>query len=664
MSTIVFTKKTIPSAHWGKNADYPSLFTTKRFYKDSPLSEDEGLFINYGYTQNTLPFTAQDGYDHAEEPTDYDVVILENDLLKATFLPTLGGKLYSLYDKKNGCDLIVENPVVRPCNLSTRNAWTAGGVEWNCGIRGHHPMTCDKIFATSYTGADGTPVLRLYNFERVRAITYQMDFYLPDGSPFLLCRMRLVNGSDKPTPIYWWSNIAVHQEEGARVLVPTDEAYVNHMNDPMYKIGIPMVDGKDLSYPTNHEEAMDHFYKIPEDSRKFEAYIHKDGTGIIHASTRRLKGRKLFVWGMSVGGQNWQKFLTNEAGAAQPYVEIQAGLAYTQNENLMFPPRTAWEWVEAYGPVAMNPADVHGAYKESRVKVERWLDAKLPEQYLNDFLKQTKVDAVKPAAPVMFGYPWGTLDNIIRERLNDRPISPYLEFGPLGEEQQPWLRLLETGKMDEPDPKDAPVSFMIQDEWFDLMREAVKRADADNWSAWYHLGLCWFAREDYERAEDCFHKSLSLKANTWSYHALGNIAQWEGDYVKASKLLKQALDMNPGDITLAKESIRIAFAAKDYAMMKDIFNSIASENREDGLLQCYYAMALAHTGILEEAKDIFEKWGDRAVVDRREGADGITDAYIYVLREIAKRDGHPYEDCEDIEIPYHIDYRMHHIRMV
>ena len=108
MSTLTYEKIRIPSAHLGKSSDYPILFTGKRFYKDSPLAEDEGLFLNYGYVENGLPYTAQDFYDHAEEIQEFDAVILENDYLKATFLPGVGGKLWSLYDKKGKKDLIVE----------------------------------------------------------------------------------------------------------------------------------------------------------------------------------------------------------------------------------------------------------------------------------------------------------------------------------------------------------------------------------------------------------------------------------------------------------------------------------------------------------------------------------------------------------------------------
>lgn len=664
MSTLVFTTKRIKSAHFGKGASYPMLFTGKRQYNEVELSEDDGMMYNFGYMQNNLPFSAIDGYDHAEELMDYPVAILENDNLKATFFPTMGGKLWSLYDKKNNRDLIVDNPVVRPTNLSIRNAWTAGGVEYNCGVLGHHSLTCDRIYAAGYKLDDGTPVLRMYAYERIRTVIYQMDFFLPEDSPFLLSRVRIVNTSNKPVPIYWWTNIAVKQEEGARVIVPAKETYVNHLQDPIYVHEIPMFDGVDLSYATNHPEAMDHFYKIPDEKRKFEAYVTKDGCGTIHASTRRLKGRKMFVWGMSVGGQNWQKFLTNKDGENQPYVEIQAGICRTQRESMLFPPHAAWDWVEALGPINVNPEDVHGDYQKGVDTIEKWLDEHLPEAALDRFLADTKDATLQPVKAVMYGHPWGKLDTIIKTRLGYRTHCSHLDFGELGPEQMLWYDFLKNGYLEEPDPKEAPISFMVQDEWFDLLKKTVKNADSHNWFAWYQLALCYFAREDYERAEEMFEKSLCCKESTWAYHGLGNVAKAERDFGKAVKLLQKALSMNNTDITLAKETMQAALASKDYEIVKVIYSDIAEESRKDGLIQSYYAIALSHTGFLKEAKAIFEEWGSKAVVDRKEGVDAITDEYVYCLKKIAEKEGHPYQEGEEPWIPLHIDYRMHHIRLL
>lgn len=270
----------------------------------------------------------------------------------------------SLFDKKAGRELLYVNDVVRYCNLALRNAWISGGVEWNIGMIGHSPFTCAPLFTARLEAGDGTPILRMYEYERLRGITYQMDFSLPEGSPLLLCRMRVTNLQNKTIPMYWWSNIAVPETPDRRIVVPTDESYYSFWST-VAKTPIPMRAGKDVTYPVNTECSMDYFYRIPEENRKYIACLDKDGYGLVQTSTRRLKGRKLFVWGQSEGGHTWQRFLTDKAG---DYSEIQAGLARTQYECIPMPPCSAWEWVEGYGAMSADPAKVHGGWPEAAAK--------------------------------------------------------------------------------------------------------------------------------------------------------------------------------------------------------------------------------------------------------------------------------------------------------
>jgi Domain of unknown function (DUF5107) len=50
-----------------------------------------------------------------------------------------GGRLWSLVHKPTGRELLHRNPNFWPANLALRNAWVAGGVEWNLGTIGHSP---------------------------------------------------------------------------------------------------------------------------------------------------------------------------------------------------------------------------------------------------------------------------------------------------------------------------------------------------------------------------------------------------------------------------------------------------------------------------------------------------------------------------------------------
>ena len=105
----------------------------------------------------------------------------------------------------------------RYCNLALRNAWFSGGVEWNIGMIGHSPFTCEPLFTARLEAEDGTPILRMYEYERLRGVTYQMDFSLPEGSPLLLCRMRITNLQNKTIPcllytsIYFFSGLWYHE---------------------------------------------------------------------------------------------------------------------------------------------------------------------------------------------------------------------------------------------------------------------------------------------------------------------------------------------------------------------------------------------------------------------------------------------------------------------
>ena len=642
MTTLVFKTVTMPAGHLGPASDYPLLRKLASFEIASELPEDEELFLNYGFVNNVLPYASLDTYDHSEEERPFEAAVLENDHLRAVFIPSLGGRLWSLFDKDRGEDLIIDNPVFRPCNLSMRNAWFCGGVEWNCGVIGHSALTCDRVYASSYTREDGTPVLRLYAFERMRAITYQMDFFLPPDSKFLFARMRLVNGMPEVTPIYWWSTIAVELEEGARLIVPAEETYITQGLKPVAKAKIPFVEDFDASYPHLHKVAVDHFYKLFADSRKYAAYFRKDGHGMIHASTRRLKGRKLFVWGSSTGGKNWQKLLTNEEGWKQPYLEIQAGLACTQKESLPFPPYSAWEWIEAYGAAYLAPEKVHGTYEDARRNTGAWLDSVLPEAELDAFLKETHADAIREAEIRFKGHPWGELDNLIKDRTGYRRIAPYLDFGELEDEQRMWADFLETGKFPEPDPALPPVSFMTQKLWVDLLKKAVRGADKNNWYAWYHLGLGMFAAVDYDRAKENFERSLSLAESTWGWHGLAYSCFVLGENAEGIAALEKAFSMNPDHLPLVKEVLRTFYQLGDYAAMRRAADRISPENAADRYVQNYLAMLLFKEGRAEEGKTLILS-NPVPARDIREGDEDLSWCYLEATGE---------------EIPIELDFRM------
>lgn len=225
MSELRFETHTIPAARLGSENPLPVLLTPPQRRRrpmrvDESITPDERRYIDYVFDAGVLPHRLQDGYTRVRRPRGFLAAVLENEVLRATFLPEFGGRLWSLIHKPSGRELLYVNPVFQPANLGIRNAWFSGGVEWNMGVFGHNPQTCSPLFATRSRDTDGTPILRMYEWDRIRCAPYRIDAFLPDDSQFLFVRVVLVNPQDREIPMYWWSNIAAEQRSDIRVLAP------------------------------------------------------------------------------------------------------------------------------------------------------------------------------------------------------------------------------------------------------------------------------------------------------------------------------------------------------------------------------------------------------------------------------------------------------------
>ena len=81
-----------------------------------PSEKLAGFGVEAGF--RVLPYRMQDTYGRARQPLSFKTLVLENEYLAATFLPELGGRLYSLVHKPQGRELLACNPVFQPANLA------------------------------------------------------------------------------------------------------------------------------------------------------------------------------------------------------------------------------------------------------------------------------------------------------------------------------------------------------------------------------------------------------------------------------------------------------------------------------------------------------------------------------------------------------------------
>src|SRR5699024_477723 len=179
----------------------------------------------FGRPTSMHPYLMQNRYTRARTPITLPTVVLDNSLVRAVFVPALGGRLWSLVDVTSGRELLHANEVLQPANLALRNAWFAGGVEWNIGTKGHAAHTMAPLHAGTVEGPGGVPMLRMWELDRLREVVFQVDAWLPADSRALYAYVRIQNPNAHEVPMYWWSNAAVPQSEDVRVLAPADSAY-------------------------------------------------------------------------------------------------------------------------------------------------------------------------------------------------------------------------------------------------------------------------------------------------------------------------------------------------------------------------------------------------------------------------------------------------------
>ncbi|WP_231391707.1 DUF5107 domain-containing protein [Arthrobacter sp. 35W] len=514
-STLSVETRTIQLAHLGAESPLPAVqaLLEPPYNVGGDIPAHIAAGARYGKARNIYPYQLQDGYSRDTRPTAMTAVVLENAHVRAVFLPELGGRLWELVDKATGKELLHTQDRIQFANLALRNAWFAGGIECNIGTRGHSPTTCIPLHTAIVEAPGGQQVLRMWEFDRLREVVFQIDAWLPADSVVVFVAVRIRNPNAAEVPMYWWTNAAVPQTPGSRVLAPAREAYATDYDGSMTRVVPTSFHGIDASWPMRNTAAADFFFDIPQEQRRWVAMADDDGDGLALVSSPRLRGRKLFVWGETVGGHRWQEWLSPDAGH---YTEIQAGLAQTQFEHVPMPAGESWQWVEAYGNAALDPALAHSedwnaAVVHGSERVDALVDTRAVDRALADAARWADL----PPGPLLVaGSGWGALETIRREsaamtwiNATGTPFSPET----ITSAQEPWVGLLQ-GESPEDRFAGAP-SFVRGQDWVRALMAPEWKSDAPvepSAEALFHLAVMSHAEGEYAWAVANYWHALDL----------------------------------------------------------------------------------------------------------------------------------------------------------
>ncbi len=640
-SKLEFGKIKIRIADLGEESSIPDLLGERilQNHLEFCLEEDDEIYEGYGRRLNAYPYRQYSDYTRQLSVKEIQTAVLENDYLRAVFLPEYGGRLWELWDKKQDRNLLYRNDVLRFSNLAVRNAWFSGGVEWNIGIIGHSPLTTEPLYTAETELRNGVPVLRMYEYERIRGVPYQMDFWLEPDSPFLYCRMRIVNEGNELLPMYWWSNIAVREYDGGRVIVPAEKAFT-YDDGMVIKTALPFAKGVDITDYKKIEKSTDYFFDIAEKSPKYIANVDQTGYGLLHVSTARLRARKLFTWGNRDASDRWQEFLTDKAGR---YIEIQAGIGKTQYGCVPMAPHTAWEWIEQYGLVQVSPALLNQSHLERFRCFTEELSLSDTWETLEQKLTETRPMAHSKARLVLAGSGYGALQKRGK-------MSEHLEFRIKAESLENWKRFFETSILHCPPPSQRPDEFLIDETNLDFLKKSLKYHNDKNWYAHYHMGLGYFAAGSYKKAGKELEKSLSLAENPWAFHALSCVCFVLGKKKAAAEYIAKGMEMRRSDHSYLKEGFKILSLCGSDQAVCDFYATLNVEEKQISKIRFYYICSLYHLGKAKEAYELLEQNGGLEMEDIREGEDSLAQLWSGLYQTL-------YD--EEKEIPHKYNFKAY-----
>lgn len=491
---------------------------TYMFSDPDPVAKPESSYY---------PYFRFDGYSEKPVLKEWNVVEMENDYIKLSIFPEIGGKIWGAVEKSTGKEFIYFNHVVKFRDIAMRGAWTSGGIEFNFGVIGHVPTTATPVDYFIRSNDDGSVSCFIGATEFLTRTTWQVEVNLPKDKAYFTTRTIWTNTSSLEQPYYQWMN-AGYKATGNLEFCYPGQYQISHGGDVH---AFPIDEqGRNISrYEKNNFGRDKSYHVLGKYNDFYGAYWHDDDFGSVHHAAYDEKlGMKIFLWGLSRSGNIWEHLLTDTDGQ---YVELQSGRmynqpatnsAYTPYKHFSFMPGATDVWKEYWFPTkktggiskASSLGTLHAARKENKLIVSF-----SPSQKICTTL------AVKNGGQVLFN-----------ESLR--------------------LNVLETWKKEFLLTSDAPLNIEVGDKelvWYESpehenMNRPNRLPEDFDWNEIYGLyvkGEQWLNQKHLRKAEESFLLCLEKdKHYLPALNKMASICYRTARYEKASEYAKAALSLD------------------------------------------------------------------------------------------------------------------------
>lgn len=370
-----------------KTREYKKLFTTYPFSDPDPIPKPDSKIY---------PYYRFDGFAATPIKKEWNVVELENDYIRITILPEIGGKIWSATEKSTGKDFIYNNHVVKFRDIAMRGPWTSGGIEANYGIIGHTPNCATPVDYMIRTKEDGSVSCVIGVLDLLTRTYWSLDINLPKDKAYFTTTSFWHNSTPLEQPYYTWMNTGIKAAGNLQFIYPGNK-YLGHEGE-YDQWPINPKNGKDISwYENNNFGGYKSYHVFGKYTDFFGAYWHNDDFGMGHFSRHDDKaGKKIWIWGLSQQGMIWEKLLTDTDGQ---YVEVQSGRLFNQSaersiftpfKHRSFLPGQSDTWTEYWFPVKGSKGfvDANDFGVVNVVRRGEWLKIYFsPLQHINEKLQ-------------------------------------------------------------------------------------------------------------------------------------------------------------------------------------------------------------------------------------------------------------------------------------
>jgi tetratricopeptide (TPR) repeat protein len=278
------------------------------------------------------PYPFYDNLTNVKGDKTYHVIYLENEYIKISVLPEIGGRLFSGLDKTNNYDFVYHQHVIKPSLIGLLGAWISGGIEWN--IPHHHrASTFIPVQWSKEEHPDGSKTIWVGELEVRQRMSWAVGYTLRPGSSVLECSVRIINRTPIVNNMLCFANVAVAPNDTYQVIFPPTTQWTTGHSKRAFN-PYPIVDSVDISWYKNNKSSASWFcWNYQEDF--VAGYDHGKNAGTMSVADHNIvPGKKFFTWGTN---SMWDKILTDNDG---PYLEIMVG-AYSDNQP-------DYSWLQPY----------------------------------------------------------------------------------------------------------------------------------------------------------------------------------------------------------------------------------------------------------------------------------------------------------------------------